>query len=45
MNKYRIYVDGVSYASCYGWYNARLVMNKLARRYPQATVKKEKVLE
>lgn len=44
MTRYIIYVDSIRYASCYGWYDARLIMRKLSRKYKNSRVWKEKSL-
>lgn len=44
MTKYIIYVGSIRFATCYGWYDARLTMLKLRRAYKNAIVWKEKAL-
>jgi hypothetical protein len=42
LNKYKVYVDGTCFGSCFGWYDTRLFMRKLARKYKSARIYKEK---
>lgn len=44
MNKYKVYVNSTCFGSCFGWYDARLFMRKLERKYKGQRVWKEKVL-
>ena len=44
MNRYRVYVGSTYFGSCYGWYNTRLFVRKLQRKYKGMRVWKEKIV-
>jgi len=43
-NKYKVYVDSTCFGSAFGWYQTRLFMRKLQRKYKNHRVWKEQVL-
>lgn len=41
-NCYIVYVNGIRFGRAYGWYEARLLMQRLKRKYPNQRVTKVK---